>query len=942
LRNKMMSSIRAGSARMVIWQRVSHPFLTTSSWFVNMSLSAGSRIGVYEITAPIGAGGMGVVYRARDTRLARNVAVKVLPDSFAADPERLMRFEREAKHLAALNHPHIAHVYGFEDGALIMELVEGEDLAERIRRGPLTLDEALPIARQIAEALETAHEQDMVHRDLKPANIKVRPDGTVKVLDFGLAKALDPSGAAARADGTDAEALNSPTIASPAMTMHGMILGTAAYMSPEQAKGRPVDTRADIWAFGCVLFEMITGTRAFPGNDVGETFVAILRDDPDWHALPSTTPPNIRRLIRRCLQRDVRKRLPHIGVARLEIADAGELESDPSRPVPSRSRRIVERLIWALSGAAVVAIAAFALRSALDSPLPSRAVRFAIDPPEGTAFVGGNGVPRFAVSPDGRNVVYQVSAPGKPSHLWLRRIDTLESRPITATESDPIGSGAQQPFWSPDGRTLGFFDASTLTLNKLDLQSGLVQGVTAITGTQHGGSWNSDGTVLYASTGTNGVQRVSAAGGPITQVTSLDSSRQERVHLWPMFLPDGRRFLFFSVSRDTPPAVYVASLDGGPPKRVVESPAMAHFAPPNTLVYVRDQDSLVAQPFDLDRLELVGEPVLITNAILSTTSGRTAVSTSQSGVLVYATGPGSADAFEATWMDRTGQELSPPRPRVPTSAPDIRLSPDGKFLAFNRASGAGQGSRLNELWLLDTARQVETRVSTEPLGASAQAVFSPDASHVLHNRREKDSSFVLLNQPTSGVLPGEPLLRTPPGPSLVPLDWSSDGRWVVYAESGGTQDGLWVLPLAGDRKARRYLSGNGFTFGATLSPDGRWLAYTSGADRRRQVFVQPFPDPSGGKWPVSAPGGRNPRWRRDGREIFFIDGNDRLSAAAVALTSPLQIGTASPLFHIPTQLGYPYDVAPDGQSFIVVGLKSISDRTQLVVALDWMAPQANR
>src|SRR5688572_2187929 len=562
--------------------------------------------GPYQILDKLGEGGMGEVYRARDTTLNRDVALKVLPDSLAADPDRLARFRREAQVLASLNHPNIAHIHGFEQAGsgptatfgIIMELVEGPTLADRIEQGPVPPADAWPIARQIADALEAAHDLGIVHRDLKPANIKVRDDGTVKVLDFGLAKALDPTDPASQASIS-----NSPTLTARATQM-GMILGTAAYMAPEQARGRAVDRRADIWAFGVVLYEMLSGRRAFEGEDISITLAGVLKEDVKWDALPADLPVSIRRLLRRCLEKDPRRRLAAISDARLELDEA----ISPSEAVPARvaplgiSRR--ERWMWAsLAAVAVVIAALFAWPSA---PAPDAAppvTRFGVLPPGDGAFSGNP--PRFAISPDGQSLVFSATPePGKPDQFWLRRLDSMEITPVPGTESGSSGLLPQSPFWSPNGRYLAFFVQTERVgregesrLKTVDLQGGGVQTVCDLPSNNASGSWNADGIMLVSSQETKGIQRVPASGGVPAPVTALDASRNEVAHRFPQFLPDGRHFIFQVQTTDRKNwAFFVGSIDSPKGRMLVQS-EYARFAAPDILLYVREAN-LFAQTMD--------------------------------------------------------------------------------------------------------------------------------------------------------------------------------------------------------------------------------------------------------------------------------------------------------------------------------------------------------
>ena len=603
----------------------------------------------------------------RTRRSAVKVAIKILPAAFAADPERLTRFEREAKTLASLNHPHIAAIYGFEKSsgihALVMELVEGDDLSQRIARGAIPLDEALPMAKQIAEALEAAHEQGIIHRDLKPANIKVRADGTVKVLDFGLAKALDPAAA------SSPEAMNSPTITSPAMTQAGMILGTAAYMAPEQARGTAVDKRADVWAFGVVLFEMLTGQRLFAGATVSDTIAAVLKAEPDWATLPACTPLSIRKLLRRCLEKDRKRRLTDAGAARLEIDDAltasttAEGASAPGALAVAASSR--GRLPWmaaaAVLAALVGALAVPALRDLRRTPPPAPSeMRLEITTPATDAPL------QFALSPDGRSLVFVASGDGPP-RLWLRPLGEAEARPLAGTE------GATAPFWSPDSRSIGFFAAGKLL--RLDVAGGAPQVVSTAAGTSYGlsGSWSADGTILFLQVNPGPLWRVAATGGEPVTATELDPPHQV-AHRLPQFLPDGRHFLFHALGTQEAAGIYLGSLDGGALARLTAAGSRGAFLPPDRMVFVR-QGTLVARRLDLAGAALTGDPVTLADRVGEDPDvGRGGFAVSGAGLVAYRAGGGASR--QLTWLDRTGTTWAWPASQTPTpcSVPNCRLT----------------------------------------------------------------------------------------------------------------------------------------------------------------------------------------------------------------------------------------------------------------------------
>jgi dipeptidyl aminopeptidase/acylaminoacyl peptidase len=874
-----------------------------------LALTPGTRLGVYEITSLLGEGGMGQVYRATDTSLKRQVALKVLPAAVAADADRLARFQREAEVLAALNHPHIAAIYGLERAggatALVMELVEGEDLSQRIAKGAIAADDALPIARQIAEALDAAHEQGIIHRDLKPANIKVRADGTVKVLDFGLAKALAPAGA------LSPDAMSSPTITSAAMTQAGMILGTAAYMSPEQARGKTVDRRTDIWAFGVVLYEMLAGQRAFPGDDVSITLANVMKDNVAWDALPKDLAEPIRRLLRRCLEKDPRRRLSAIADARLEL-DEGATASDGASTGaahPAIARR--ERWMWAsVAALAVMTALAFALRPATAPEAAAPTFRFGILPPEGAELAT---VPRMAIAPDGRSLVFTASRSDSSSPLWLRRLDSMEATPVEGSE------GAAFPFWSPDGRQVAFFMESprsaTLTqLRIVDLQGGTARTlVDDIPSLDAGGSWNAEGLLLVASRGTKGILKRSASGGQLTPVTTLDPANGEVLHLYPQFLPDGRHFIYQAqTSARDDWTFFVGSIDSADRRKLVQSD-YARFAAPNLLVYTQGRN-LVAQAMDPGTLALTGQPLVIAADIASVpVNGRAAFSVSDTGVLVYRSSPERQGPIERTltWLDRGGKVLQTVGP--PVTSASVRLSPDGARVALLESS--------DSLWVADLARDVKTPIV--PSAAVASPTWSADGTRLLFGLGTGTDQSALAER-DAGSATQMKTLHQEHGVSLVlPFGETSDGALVVFGRViGGAQRGIGLLSKA-DGKVTAYLENSYTGTQAALSPDGRWLAYTSSESGASQVMVQPFPNPSGGKWAISTNGGSAPRWRRDGRELFYVDAERRLMSVPVTAGSSFVPARATALFSLPSGVGraqggaYVYDAAADGQRFLV-------------------------
>ena len=899
-----------------------------------MSLPPGTSFGPYQIVGPLGAGGMGEVYRARDTKLDRDVALKTLPETFANDAERLARFEREAKTLASLNHPHIAQVYAIEGPAIVMELVEGEDLSERLKRGPIPLDEAIPFARQIAEALEAAHDAGIIHRDLKPGNVKVRADGTVKVLDFGLAKSSGPTAPSGSLE-------NSPTITTPAMTMQGVIMGTAAYMAPEQAKGKVVDRRADIWAFGCVLYEMLTGARPFAGEDVSDTLVSILRDDPRWAALPADTPPNVRQLLRRCLQKDPRMRLPHIGAARIELAENASEASSDGAPQKDGQRWLTTAGLGALAGGVVLAVVMYAVRPV--TPVePRDVVRFTVDTAPGSTFTGANGAQRFAVSPDGRQLVYQMQG-ATGAQLFIRHLDSSTSQPVAGTAVPVGGSEAQQAFWSPDGRFLAFFDESRGQLKKLDRTTGLVQVIAEVPGNQLSGSWSDSDNIVFASTGTGGVRRVPAGGGAATQLTTIDSSKGESAHLWPDFLPDGIHFVFQSAT-GTERAIYVGSLDGGAPVRLFESQTAAVVARPDQLLFGRD-GALMSQGFDMQTLAIVGPPRIIADQVPASAAGRLAASASRNGVLAYGSGSRIANTapLETYWIDRGGGRVSGAPPSVPVFG-GLRLSRDGRSLIYVRGSTAAGAI----IWVQDIGRGIETRLMATAAegfgGTQSPAVFSPDGSRVLY-RQTVAGAGALFIQPASGTSAPVEIVKGQVGENLVPFDWAQDGRILFARLVRQSERKLEFLQSESDRQPTDYLDVAGGP-GASLSPDGRWLAYAAGAGAQSQVFVQSFPDPSVAKVAASGPGAAYPRWNPKGGELFFVDSARRVMAVQVKTTPQLEVGIPAALFDLnaggqanPTAFVSPFDVMPDGLRFVALrptGAANTQSQS-IVVTVNWLS-----
>ena len=877
-----------------------------------MTLSAGSRLGSYEIQARLGAGGMGEVYRARDTTLGRDVAIKILPDSFAADADRLARFRREAQILASLNHPHIATIYAVEESshapALVLELVEGPTLADRVAQGPVPVEEALTIAQQIVHALEAAHERGIVHRDLKPANIKLRPDGTVKVLDFGLAKTLEPVLAGA-------DAAQSPTITSPAMTGLGIILGTAAYMSPEQAKGRGADKRSDIWAFGCVLFEMLAGEQLFGGEDVTESIAAIVRGEPQWRKLPPDTPAPIRRLLRRCLAKDPKERLTDIGVARLEINDAlaaPALESGPSNAIRPRSR--LPWMLTALSLVIMLVVVSWALRRDVADPFP---LRLEITLPQGYS---PNSI---ALSPDGKQLAFVAPASSVPS-LWIRRLDQEGAQPLPGTND------ASFPFWAPDGRAIGFFAQGRL--HRIDVSGG-GRVVLADIAVGRGGTWSRDGVILFAPRLDGALMRVAAGGGTPVPATKL--SPGQRGHRWPHFLPDGRHFFFASLGEGESGGLYLGSLDGNAPVRLLN--AGSGFYASGHLLFIRD-GTLNAAPFDVGKLKLTGDSVVMLQQVAEPGSGARRVSFSATGLFAYV--QGSFEHRRLVWVDRSGAIVGTVGQTDTAGIANPELAPDGRRIVVTRNINNAPPN----VWLIDVARGVPNRLTTGP-GSHNAPFWSPDGKRVLF-RSQLTGVQNLFVKAVDGLSDPQPLFED--GNNKTPSAWSPDGQVVLYVLPG---DDLMGVDLRSGRSfpVAQTTANEGW---AEFSPDGRFVAYQSNESGQFEIYVRTFPGTQG-KWVVSVAGGTQPRWRRDGKEVYYIAPDNGLMAVRVqadAAGRTLDVGPPVSLFRanlvtagsngVLTVAAGPkqqYAVAPDGRFLMIVPVADAQAPAPIRIVTNWPA-----
>jgi serine/threonine protein kinase/Tol biopolymer transport system component len=872
-----------------------------------MSLAPGIRVGHYEILAPIGAGGMGEVYRARDTRLKREVALKVLPDAFAGDPDRMARFQREAEALAALNHPNIAQIYGVEERALAMELVDGKTLA-----GPLPLETALTYARQIAGALEAAHEKGIIHRDLKPANIKVTPQGVVKVLDFGLAAIAQASAGGA------SNAADSPTLTiSP--TVPGMILGTAAYMSPEQARGKPVDKRADIWAFGVVLYEMLTGQRLFEGETISDTLIEVATREPDWDRVPK----KVRRLLRRCLEKDPKKRLRDIGDVESLLEDAPQEATVPpaEASAPSRSRLgLVASIAVAVLAVALAAVAFIHFR---ETPPETPVLRTTILPPDNTTLDFTNGLGLPALSPDGKRIVFGARTSDGKNPLRVRSLDGLTAQPLAGTD------GATFPFWSPDSRYIAFFADGKL--KKIDASGGPAIAL-ANAPRARGGSWSSEGVIVF-DPGPGGLERVSSAGGASTPLLA-------RGRL-PWFLPDARHFLYQNIlaASGGTPQIVVGSLDGAPSKTVGEASSNAIYAQ-GYLLYVRD-GTLMTQPFDTKRLATTGEASPLAEQVQSVLNSRSmgAFSVSATGLLAYRAGADERGGV-LTWFDRSGK----PGPTVGEQAVFFgvfRFSPDRKSLA------AGILNRANtDIWTYDVSRGIPTRLTTDA-AYDDNPVWSPDGRSIAFDSNRK-GHYDLYRRSANGA--GADELLYADDVDKFPTSWSVDGKFLLF-NTGPTNPktgaDIWALPLTPEKpgaplKPVLVLQTPFPERDAQFSPDGKWIAYASIESQRPEIYVTQFPPPlsgAGGKRQISTAGGLYPQWRQDGREIFYSGLDRRLMAAEVAVKGgAVEVGQVRALFGPITTWGSGrYDVSADGQRFLIVPVPEAKSSEPLTLIQNWTA-----
>jgi serine/threonine protein kinase/Tol biopolymer transport system component len=884
-----------------------------------MAIDPGTRFGPYEILSPLGAGGMGEVYRARDTRLGRDVALKVLPSSFSNDEQWLHRFEQEASAAGALNHPNILaiHDVGKHDGSsyVVSELLDGETLRERMAGSSLPQRKAIEYSLQIARGLAAAHEKGIVHRDLKPENIFITRDGRVKILDFGLAKLTEPAAGQSKTDIPTRRVDTDP----------GMVMGTVGYMSPEQVRGRAVDHRADIFSFGAILYEMLTGKRAFNGESAAETMSAIVREDPpDLSESNKNVAPALERVVRHCLEKSPEERFHSASdlAFAIEALSGSTPTSIPAAAVPGLGPRWMKRremIAWILAVVAVLATLMLSIANFQRAPVEVRAVRSFILPPEKSSFDFSVRLGATAVaSPDGRRLAFVAMSEGKQL-LWVRSFDGLSAQPLAGTE------GATYPFWSADSRSLGFF--ADEKLKKIEAAGGPpISLCTASEG--RGGSWNRDGVIVFAPSSTGVLHRVSASGGVSSAVTKLDETKAETSHRWPFFLPDGEHFLYFSgssVGAAEGAEIYVASLAKHESKLLLSANSNAAYAQ-GYLLFMRER-TLMAQPFDAGRLEMTGEPFPIVEQIQSGRVQAIGIFTvSEQGVLVYQTGAGSSGS-QLTWFDRSGKPIGVLGDLAPYSS--LCLSPDG-----NRAtvSIADQVAR-TDVWLYEVTRGLRTPFTFGPAAARQQA-WSPDGSRIVFCSNRK-GHFDLYQKASSGI--GNEELLVESDLDKQPTGFSPDGRLLLFsANDPKTKGDVWALPLEGGQKAFPFLQGQPNEVSGQFSPDGHWVAYQSDESRKVEIYAMPFPEPVG-KRQISISGGRLPRWR--GKEIFYLAADNKLMATEVNVKGDrLEVGSTRPVFEIrPGGPGNFYDVTADGQRFLVNMAVEQQTSAPLTLVINWTA-----
>ncbi len=905
-----------------------------------MSLDPGTRLGPYEIGAPLGAGGMGEVYRARDTRLGRDVAIKALPAEFARDPERLARFEREAKLLASLSHPNIAGIFGLElvddHRYLVLEYIEGETLAARLAYGPLAVPEAVEICAAIAAALESAHEGGVVHRDLKPGNVMLTPQGAVKVLDFGLAKG---GGGATPGSSPDGALSASPTMTYGYMgTEAGMVLGTAAYMSPEQARGRAVDKRTDIWSFGCVLFECLTGKLAFAGETVSDLIAHILTGEPDWAALPAATPPRVRELLRRCLEKDARRRLRDMGDARIELEEvlsprgsassaaystaiAGAVDAATAAAAAPRKSSGVGRQLAAAVAGAVIAVVAGKLISPL---LPGRhaaaraPIRFEVPETAGMRMPGDGALQ--AISPDGTRIVF-VAGDSLKSRLWVRTLETLAARPLEGTE-DGI-----QPFWSPDGRSIGFFTGTKL--KRVPAAGGEVDELCDVKRAR-GGAWSRNDQIVFAPSSDGPLSVIAAAGGEPRQVTVIDSARGETGHRAPDFLPDGKHFLYSSLPpREGKYRIMIGSLDGAKPESLTATTSGVRYAEPGYLLSLASSQ-LTAARFDASSRRMKGPPVVLRDLMVpSNIAGSSGFSVSGNGRVSYPTF--LVTRSKLAWFNPAGGALTATPLEAAEYTGGVALSPDDRRVAIGRAEGIA----LPEVWVGDLERGTISRFSQET-GINEEPHWSPDGTLIAYQASTAGPQWFIVRALSGNPQPRSYLASDPAFKLLT--DWSPDGTMLVFdRQAAATRWDLWLQPLEAGAPARPYLQTPFNEQGGKISPDGKWIVYVSDESGRPEIYVQSFPTP-GSKYQVTTGGGAQSAWTADGRSLTFgVEGEPLVLKIADIIPGPeFRLGPMRSVGRFPPNLRGG-DLTHHGMRALLLLPEGKAPTSSLTVVLDWPA-----
>jgi Tol biopolymer transport system component len=872
-----------------------------------MDMKPGTRLGPYEIVAPLGAGGMGEVYRAKDTRLEREVAIKVLPADLAANPDFKQRFEREAKTISSLSHPHICALYdvGHEDGVdfLVMELLEGETLAERIKRGALPAEQVQRLGIQIAEALDGAHRRGLIHRDLKPGNVMLTQSGA-KLMDFGLAK----PGAAPRG-GSSLTAM--PTQTTP-LTAEGTLVGTFQYMSPEQIEGKDADVRSDIFALGAVLYEMSTGKRAFEGKSQISVMASILeKDPPPMSDLQPMTPPGLERLVRTCLAKDPEERFQSAKDVKLQlewVAEGGSRAGAPA--VVVRRRKSRERIAWAVSVLLLLAAAAFAVGFVLRAPEPPDQVRFRISPPADLTYVGA---PR--ISPDGKMVAFSAAEKGGSPQIWVRPMDALKAHVLPGTD------GAQyRPFWSPDSRFIGFIAHGKL--QKVGLTGAPPQTICDVPSGADG-SWGSGGVILFDGRQGDPIRRVSASGG--VPVAAVKSSSGGTV-AWPFFFPDGRHFLYFASGGQDKGHIMAGSLDAKvKPKELVASDSLGWYAPPGFLLYVKNE-TLVAVPFDASDLKVTGEPVPVADNVNPISTGLASFSASDNGTLVY--GASESSENRIVWLDRAGKEIS--EVGKPLGVNTCALSPDGTRLAMSiRDAKSGR----SDIWIRDLERGVTSRLTFDPKDEFAP-VWSKDGKSVIF-ASDRGGTNGIYEKSASGTGPTKKIWTSQD--RIIPGGLSPDGRFLAVNRWAQGTVQTWILPMAGSKKPYAFLHASFQEGMPVFSPDGHYMAYVSNETGRFEIYVRRFPGPSG-KWQVSAEGGIDPQWSADGRTIYFRSLNSKLMAAPVTPGAGFQAGVPKALFTAEFTAGTgvdQYQVSRDGKKILLITPTERQKTSPITVILHW-------